>query len=236
MPTYPADPAPSFPVERTLEFDTAIVSGSNGTEQRWMRHPGRASWTLPYPYLSLAQRNALITFFEARAGAKETFDFVFLGVTYPNCYFESDSLAFTESQQGIITGSVKICQVTRAADAGVMPATFPVLASGNRVQLPYEHGRTFDTVSVRTEGGRYAYSKRAGVLRTWSAGGTVLTLADATALWEMFGTAQGRYKSFSFVDPDSGATHTARFASDSLTWTYVDAGHHGVQVSLQELV
>lgn len=237
MPTYPVDPMWSFPVTAALEFDTAIATGKNGTEQRWMRNTGRASWSLPYPSLSLAQRDTLLAFFDAQKGSKELFDFPFLGTTYADCYFDQDELAATESESTVFSLDVRICKVVRSADTAALGADFPTLASGNRMQRPYTHARTWDTVSVRTEGGRFAYSKRAATLRTWTAGGSVLTLADAQAIWDHFSRSQGRFKSFGFTDPDSDVRYAnCRFASDRLEWKFVDAGQHSIQTQIQELV
>jgi hypothetical protein len=236
MPTYPVDPMWSFPVTAALEFDTAIAAGKNGTEQRWMRNTGRASWTLPYPYLSLAQRDVLLNFFDTQKGSAELFDFPFLGTTYVDCYFDQDELTATESESMIFAAEVRICKVVRTPDATALAANFPALASGARMQRPYTHARTWDTVSVRTEGGRFAYSNRAATLRTWTAGGSVLTLADALAIWNHFSRAQGRYKSFTFTDPDADSTHTARFASDRLEWRFTEPGAHSIQVGIQELI
>ena len=134
-----------------------------------MASTGVESWSLPYPRLSLAQRDSLYTLFEASKGSyDQTISLTFVGVTYTGLYFDADSLEFTETDPNLFAGTVKLCTVVRAADTGTMPADFPVLGTGARMQRPYTHGRNFDTASVRTEGGRFAYPRRAASLRTWS--------------------------------------------------------------------
>jgi hypothetical protein len=235
MPTFPSSPAFRYPVVRRREFDTAIIDADDGTEQRWMRHQGRDSWDLTYPRLTLAERDTLITFWESAHGSADLFDFVFDGVTYTNCYFDGDKFSAPQTSQKWRSVSLRICQVTRLADSGAMPAAFPVLSTGARVQLPYTHDRTFDTVAMQTEGGRYTRSRR-GVLRSWTAGGTALTDAEAAAIWDLFGLAQGMYRQFSFTDPDSGVVHTCRFASDVIELRLIAPGHNSLTVGIQEIV
>ncbi len=226
-----------MPVTRTLTFSTSIFTGDDGTEQRSMIHAGRASWVLSYNRLSLTERDTLLT---AHSTAKGSFDqtltLSFLGTTYTRVYFDSDELSFVEQEPTVYSGSVKLCQVLRAPDTGSLPANFPALANGCPTQRPYTHSRAFDNILVITEGGRYARYKRATPLRQWSAGGSVLGITDATAIWDFFRRARGRFRSFGFTDPDSGDSYTVRFASDTLDLRYVDAGHHSVNVTLQEIV
>lgn len=238
MPTFPTSPMWSYPVVRALAFETRVYAGKNGVEQRSMIHPGRESWTLAYERLSLAERNTLIAAYEGVNGPEQTFDFPFLGTTFANCYFDADQFTAVENAPTVIqVPSLKICQITRAADTDALPADFPALStSGCPLQLPYTHMRTFDTVSVLTETGRSANAKRAASLRTWTAGGPAITFDEAQDIWDMFRLAGGRFRSFGFTDPDSGTRYAnCRFGSDTLEWRMVGAGHNAVQVTIQEL-
>lgn len=238
MPTvYPAVPAFSCPVVRTLEFETRIFTGVNGTEQRIQIHAGRESWTLPYPRLTLAQRNILIAAFEAAQGAKDqALDFVFLGTTYSGCFVDWDKFSMVESTPLQVSASVTVRQVVRAPDSGAPPADFPTLTSGAKMQLPYTYGRTFDTVAVRTEGGRYVFANRAASLQSWSVGGSVISDAEAAAIWDAFRKCNGRYRTIGFTDPDS-ATHVSncRFGSDILEWRYMGPGQNSITATIQQV-
>jgi hypothetical protein len=235
---YPTTPAWSFPVTRTLNFQTLIGQGDDGTEQRSMIHAGRASWMLSYPRLSLTERNLLIAAFETATGSvDQTLSFTLLGVTYTGCYFDADRISFVEQEPTIYTGTVKLCQVVRAPDTGTFPSDFPALANGCPTQRPYTHERGFDNVAVQTEGGRYAYYRRATSLKTWSAGGSAITNAEAQSIWDMARLAGGRFRSFGFTDPDSGVrAANCRLASDNIEWRMVDAGQNAITVTIQELV
>lgn len=236
MATYPASPAWSYPLTRTLEFETRIGRGEDSTEQRWPLHTGRESWTLAYPRLTLAERDILLAAFEAAKGSYDaTLDFVFGGTTFTGCHFDPDKFSVVERNPLSWSASVTIRQVIRAADTGALPADFPALSSGALMQWPYMHDRAFDTVAVRTEGWRFAWYRRGTSLRVWSAGGAVLTDADALAIWDMFRRARGRWATFHFTDPDSLTEYTScRFAEDKLEWRYIEPRVNAVEAQIAQ--
>ena len=238
MPAYPTTPAWSYPVIRTLQFATRIGRGEDGTEQRWSLHTGKESWALTYPRLTLVERDDLLTFFEASKGAFDhTFDFTFNGTTYAGCHFDADKLQVIERDSLSPAAVVTIRQANRAADVESLPADFPVLTSGARMQRPYTYERGFDTKAVSTEGGRFAWYRRAASLRVWSAGGPSLSDADAAAIWSMFSLARGRWASFHFTDPDSSVEYTScRFAEDQIERRYVEPAVNVVEVQIEQFV
>jgi len=238
MPAYPtSNPAWKTPVTRSLKFDTGIMQGTNGVEQRWMRDLGVETWSLPYPLITLAQRNTLFAAFEAAKGAyDQTISLAFDGTTYTGLYFDGDTLPFTESRPTMYSGTVKLTTTVRPVDSGTLPTDFPNLSTGAVTQLPYTKSSGFDTVSVRTDGGRFAYPKRNTALHSWTAGGTVLTKAEAQAVWDCFRLAGGMLKSIAFTDPDSITRYSnCRFLSDSITWTIIAPGQHSITCAIQEL-
>lgn len=237
MSAFPSSPAFSYPVTARLVFETRIFTGKNGTEQRIQISNGKASWDLSFPQLSITNRDILLGYFEDRKGSALQFDFTFLGTTYTGCYFDADRFSAVETAPQSSAVSLRICKVTRTAEAGTLATDFPVLSTSARLQRPYTHERAFDTVAVNTEGGRSAYSKRTADLRTWSAGGPVLTTTEAQAIWTMFSLAGGRYRTFAFTDPDSATRFTnCRFGLDAIEWRMLDAGLNSLQVTVQECV
>lgn len=236
MSAYPSSPVWSYPVTRTLEFQTGIAVGQNGAEQRWMLHAGQESWTLTYPRLKLSERDSLLAFFDTCKGSfDQTWDFVFAGTTYTGCYFDADKFSAVESAPGMWAATVTIRQVLRAPDAGTLASDFPALSSGARAQFPFTHDHGFDTVSVKTEGGRFAWYQRATSLGMWSVGGPALLDSEAQVIWDFFKLARGRYASFAFTDPDSGTRVTnCRFAADRIEWRYNDARQNSIQAQVQQ--
>jgi hypothetical protein len=235
---YPiSNPAWSAPVVRSVKFQTGILAGVNGVEQRWMLSTGVESWSLPYPRLPISQRDTLLSVFETSKGSyDQTLSLSFNGTNYTGLYFDSDTLDFTESDPNTSAGTVKLSTVVRAADAGVFPTDFPSLGTGAPMQRPYVHGRGFDTSSVRTEGGRYAYARRAASLRTWTAGGSSLKDAEALAIWNMCLLACGQWRAFGFTDPDSLVRYAnCRLGSDSVDWHILGPDQNSIAVTIQEL-
>lgn len=239
MPAYPtSNPAWQTPVLHSLKFSTGIATGINDTEQRWMLSTGVESWSLSYSHLTVAERDTILALYEACQGAyAQTVNLYFNGANYTGLYFDGDALSFTETDPNLFAGTVKLSTVVRAADSGSLLSDFPVLSSGARMQRPYTRGKTFDTASVRTEGSRYAYARRTASLQTWTAGGAMITDAEAAAIWSMFQLACGQWRSFGFTDPDSGIRYpNCRFASDSLDWRILAPNQNSVQPTIQQLV
>jgi hypothetical protein len=236
MAAYPLSPMWGYPLVRTLEFKTEIATGENGTEQRWALTTGEERWTLTYPRLTLAQRDTLISAFDAAKGSfDQTLTFDFDGATFADVHFDSDRFSAVESRLGQWTVSVTLRQVVRGADSGTLAADFPVLLTGARVQLPYTAERSFDNVTARTEGGRFAWYKRATPLRTWTAGGSVIDGNEAQAIFDQFRLAAGRLKTFQFTDPDSLVAYpNCRFASDMIEWRYISKNINEIRVQIQQ--
>ncbi|MCE5311159.1 MAG: hypothetical protein LLG20_26265 [Acidobacteriales bacterium] len=237
MPAYPASPQFSYPVVRRLEFQTRIVTGTNGTEQRWPLALGQESFTITYPNITLAERDSLLTAFVAAKGAyAQDLDFPFGSETFYNCYFDADSFQSVESTQGRCSVGVTLRQLPAAIDNDPYDADFPALATGHKMQLPYTLQAGFDTVVVKTEGGRFRYSNRAAALRTWSAGGSLLSNADAGAIFNLFKRTRGRWGLIHFTDPDSDVHYeSCRFASDVLEWRYSGPDENAITVQIQEI-
>ena len=91
MSVYPtSNPQWVAPVVRSLKFQTGIGQGVSGTEQRWMLTTGVESWSLPYPHLSVAQRDTLLSLFESsKGGYDQTISLTFGGTTYTGLYFDA---------------------------------------------------------------------------------------------------------------------------------------------------
>jgi hypothetical protein len=237
MPAYPTTPVFSYPLTRSLVFQTRIHAGQDGTEQRTQLSTGEERWALSYPSLTLTVMQTLLTFFEGELGsAKQDITFTFDGVEYTNCHIDEDTFSAVESHNGRFAVSLAVVQAVRASDAGALPADFPVLSTGARMQLPYTHSRKFDTAVVRTEGGRYTYSKRAAAQKSWSVGGTVLTATEAQAIWDQFRLARGMWAEFAFTDPDTATRYArCRFGSDTLEWRYTGYNVNAVESTIVQV-
>ena len=242
MSAYPATLASgrtwSSPLVRSLEFETRIMAGANGTEQRWPIHAGRESWQLTYTGIPSADVSTLAAFFDSMKGSFDgTFDFVFQTVTYPGCFLDVDQFSAVEKSGGKWDIALTVRQAKRAPDAGSLGSDFPALSTGAATQLPYTVGREFSTVSVQTEGGRFAWYNRGTVVQSWSAGGTSLTDAEADAIWSYFALARGRYAAFAFTDPESLVRYpSCRFAADTLERHYLSRNQNSIEAQIRQTV
>ncbi len=235
MAAYPVS-VPFNSVTRSLEFETRIVVGENGVEQRWPITSGEQRWVLTYNRLTLAQRDTILTAFDdAKGSFDHTLTFAFLGTTYSDIHFEEDKISPVEQAPGKWALTVALRQYKRAADTGTMPTEFPTLSTGARVQLPFTHEHEFLNVTCSTEGGRHRWNRKAAAIRRWSAGGTVLSDAEADAIWELFSLAGGRWKMFGFTDPDNDTWYDSRFAEDKIERKYVSPGVNAVEVLIQQV-
>src|SRR5206468_1185224 len=103
---------------------------------------------------------------------------------------------------------------------------FPTLSSGLVAQRPYTQIRRFYTLrNDNPSGKRYAYALYGGglsgfptgALLSWNLTYPALSDADLSTLETFFRGNSGRYGSFNFTDPDSGAlAANCRFGSDVL--------------------
>jgi hypothetical protein len=238
MPTaYPTSPAFAYPLTRSLEFKTRIVTGTNGTEQRWSETAGLEYFDLMYPHLTLTERDILLSTFNAAKGAY-TQDITWsLGAeSFTGLYLDGDKITATERTANIWEVKTRLCQTARAPDTGTLASDLPALDSGARVQLPYTHERDFLTTAVQTEGGRFPWYNRASQRRFWTVGGPNLSDADAAALWEHFSRARGRWGAWTLTDPDSGSTYTARFDQDRADWRYVGVVQNALELRAVQIL
>lgn len=236
MPNYPNPPNWRFPVSRTITFDTEIITSDSGVEQRTSRSNGEETWSLPYSGLTLAQRDTLLTAFDTAKGQYASdITLTFGGVAFTGLAFDADELSASEDEEGWSL-TVKLRKSVRVADQGVLGA-FPTLEGGHVAQLPFTHTRSYGSVVVKTEGGRYSYSRHAYPNISWLVGGTCLTAADATAIWNHFLLARGRWATFTFRDPDDLTEYgSCRYAADELTLTYRGPGEHSITPVIQSLL
>ena len=238
MSTYPTTPAWVTPIVRTLKFSTGIHQSTDGHEQRWQDTTGVESFSLPYAFLSVSDRDTLLSFFESSKGAyDQTISLAYDGThTFTGLYFDGDELLFTEDRPTLFSGVVKLTTVVRAPDTGSLP-TFPALSTTAFAQRPYTKGSNFDTAGVRVDGARYAYARRTTALHTWTVGGSALTSTEAQAIYDMFRLAGGQFKSFAITDPESSVVASnCRFASDVIEWRILGPNQNQITSTVRELL
>jgi hypothetical protein len=114
MPTPELTYNPTYAYEVTPEWDTGVTSSRNGTERRASRRASAVrSWDLVFRNLNATDFAGFQTFFNARKGRYEAFNWTCLAdSTQYLVRFDSDSLAFTQTGYGRYEVKVRLRQVT----------------------------------------------------------------------------------------------------------------------------
>jgi hypothetical protein len=100
-----------------------------------------------------------------------------------------------------------------------MPAQFPVLKTGAVAQYPATNATQFASFVVRfLDGGDQRYRQFPSSLRRWTIKLGMLDEAELNAIEQFFLTQEGRFGTFSFVDPWTQTT----FANCSLDQDALD--------------
>jgi hypothetical protein len=88
-----------------------------------------------------------------------------------------------------------------------MPATFPTLKTGAITQYPATKTTQYSCVVSRfLDGSDQRYRDYSAPLRRWTIQLNMLDDAELSALEQFFATQQGRFGTFSFVDPWTQST------------------------------
>ncbi len=217
-----------YPVTRIVEFDTAIEMGANATERRHKRRQVLNRFILPY---SRIDSTDLATMRAAMASAKGQYDTTLtltLGsTTYSNLTMEDDRFTVTEEDETRTTVAfgLKLRQTANRGNAAPSwSSSFPAMACGAVTQLPYSRTDRHSTIKAdQASGPRYSYSLYGGglsgfptgALHTWELNFPAISDADLATIENHFRAAWGRYRAFSFTDPDTAVTYSkCRYDSD----------------------
>ena len=88
-----------------------------------------------------------------------------------------------------------------------MPATFPTLKTGAITQYPATNTAQYSCVVTRfLDGSDQRYRDYSAPLRRWTIQLNMLDDAELSTLDQFFVTQQGRFETFSFVDPWTHST------------------------------
>lgn len=245
LPTVRSGAKALYPIRRTNNFSTRVIQFQNGTEQRWKSRAPLNEFALQYTRINSTDRAALETFWASIKGSfDKTWDFT-LSTTYGNCVMLDDKLVIKQTSPLLWDVSFRFRQVAKSgAVTGAGGGTFPTLASGVITQLPYGRSRVgFVTGNDQDSGQRYAYTWYAGGLTgfptrdldAWEVGGPSLSDADADTLEAYFAQMNGRYGTFTFVDPDSASSFAkSRFGQDGFERVYVGPNQNSVSLRVEE--
>jgi len=117
-----------------------------------------------------------------------------------------------------------------------MPAAFPLLKTGAIAQYPAIKANQYSSFAVRfMDGSDQRYRQYTPAQQRWTIQLSLLDEAELYALDQFFASQNGRFGTFSFVDP---WTHTVypncSFDQDTVTYQLTDASHGALRMVVVE--
>ena len=226
-----------------LEIRVKVQQFRSGTEQRYASSGLLNSFTLAYSRLPWADVAAIRDFWTTQKGAFDsTWQLTFLDPSaqsdrmYANLAFDSDELAWNETQQGRYDLSLGAAQTVAEAVTVSPGGDFPVIRNGVRVQLPFRSALRFRTERSDLDyGRRFAWAVWPAALRSWQLDYPVITDAEVKTLVDFYTAQGGPLHTFTFTDPNTNAAYTGcRFAPQPLELTRRTAGVNRLTLSLEQ--
>ncbi len=237
---FPSTVALRYPVVQTVSVPVDVVEFLDGTEQRWREAEFLQAFELTFPDVPIGELADLRTFWMTVKGAFDSgWTFTFEGTDYDDMALEADELTETESARAEkVTVSVKMRQTVRhGAYADTAVAVYPALYGSVVVaQRPFtERPRWQTTRNDLASGARFAWADWAAPKAGWTIEYPCLTAGELAARLSFFVAMGGRYRGFSFKDPNTGVTHAhCRMDADAIAVRWLGAGQCAVTISIAE--
>lgn len=231
LPVIIGTSAAIYPFTQTISYSTLVTQHQNGTEQRSARRLGLVKFLVPYPRLTMAQKNTLRTQVDAAKGAAATdITLAFGGITYTRLSLDSDVFMGAENATMQYDCPLKLSQtVGQDLLPGTAGTAFPVLANGAMGQLPYTQKKRYQTVAQSMDAGpKWTSSEFNGGLAGYPTDGLMgwtfdeknLSDADLATRLAHFIANAGKLRAFTFTDEDGTAYAKAHYSMDELVITY----------------
>lgn len=241
-----------YPFTRLASCLTYVSEFETAAEQRWVGRVPLFAFALPFTSLNGTDKAAWLTFFNTVLGRLAQDITVTLGATtYSNLTLETDDLAVTTKIPLFYDQQLSLRQVRNYPwTIPTVGSTYPNLLFGagsatKSSEMPFSQvNSAFTDVNDSPYGQRFAFGwYKTGktnfpnvLLKSWKITYPVLSLVDAVTLENFFLGCQGRYKTFTFVDPVDGSSNSnVRFDQDSLAIKYITYGVYGTEISLKQV-
>ena len=243
-----------YPFVRVVSFLTHVNQFDNATEQRWVGRVPLFNFLLPMSSLGDTDKAAWLAFFNTVLGRFSQDLSITLGsTTYSDLTMQEDDLLVTVPGPTTFNQQITLRQVKNypwtVPSAG---STYPSFKFGGSIAIavaeyPFGQGNAARTdVNDSPYGQRYAYAwykaftprdnYPSSLLKAWKLSYPLLTDADATTLENFFLGCQGRYKSFTFVDPlDASSNANCRFDMDDISFKYVTKNMQQTEVTIKQV-
>lgn len=230
-----------FGYRRILRVDvTQRLRGDATLERVWKNGHVQHIFEVPWDLLTAAERTTVDSFFQAVRG-RILGDIVFVdpwdAVSY-TCRFDQDSLDLIEEGHGRWGATIRLIEVADFKTNKSPVVTFPALASGAVVQLPYRMSRRFQTVVEGQEDDsekRWEEFPSTGIQR-WAVGGDRISDAEATALLNCFEGNGGPWAPMAFTEPQTGGVFSeTHFVETLAEHELVAFGVNRVRLTVEQL-
>jgi phage-related protein len=238
FPTISSGDAWLAPATQTVTMQTEVVTFLDDSEQRWRSGDPLAAWDLTFSDITWADTQLLLNFFSTVKGAYQTpWTFPFIGTNYTGMAFELDAFEAVENQAQLWTVSMRFRQTVKSiAIPGGIVAVYPALSTGVVTQRPFTSRSKFLTTrNDMPTGARYSWAERAAALMSWTCEYSAITPAELGTYLNFFLAMGGRYKQFSFTDPNDNSVHAhCRHDMDGFAAKYLGAGQCAVTMQIAE--
>lgn len=215
----------------------------SGKEQRFALSGLLNSFKLPYQNLKWADVVLLRDFFITQKGAYDSSWSITLrdpvtlaDRSYADMAFDADTFEYTETSCGRYSVSLACSQTVGEAVTVNTAATFPLLSTGARVQLPNKATLKYSTIRNDLDcGKRWAYYSWVNPLRVLPLEYGNITDAEVQSFVGHYLAMGGQVNPFSFTDPDSGVVYAAcRYSADPITITRASKNNNRLTVRIEE--
>jgi len=241
-----------YPFTRVASCLTFVDQFDNGSEQRWAGRTPLFNFALSFNSLSATDKASWLTFQNTVLGRLATNLTITLGATtYSNLTMMSDDLVATTRLPLLYDQQISLRQVSNYPyTVPTVGSTFPQLAFGTGggiavAELPFSQANSaFTDINESVYGQRFGFGwYKTGktnfpnvLLKSWKISYPLLTDADAATLENYFLGKQGRYATFTFVDPIDGSSNAnVRFDMDDLAFRYITKNMQSTEVSLKQI-
>jgi hypothetical protein len=237
FPTLSSGNVLMYPATRTVAAVTRVLRSLDDSEKRFRCAPFISSWDLQYSALRIADVDTLAEFFDDQKGAYDTWSFPFDGATYAHLCFDQDEFSATEAPLGQWSTTLRIRQVKQSGtyNTGVA-AVYPTIDGGVITQIPYTAARRYLTTRVDMPSGlRYSRHERDNPLLAWTCSYPAARNTEAGTLMNFFTSMGGKWRAFTFTDPQTEVEYTARFSQDEFSRRFVGFNQNNIVLQLEQV-
>lgn len=245
FPTLSCGHSLRYPFRVRYSCLTRVQYGVNRQSQRHVVRAPMAEFTATYRNLTVADRDAIQTFFDAQKGAFDSsWSLPWLAHTYTSMRFLEDAIRWEETRFNRWTTTLSMRGFVPASAMSSPPATLPPLPSGAMTQGWAKATRYVTNLNDLESGTRYALALRVGGLSGFPASPErvlevqlrAVTPATMDSFVRFFlATLRGRLNFTLLTDPDTAVGYFCYAASDDFEVSFDGFNRCAATLTLEAL-